>query len=176
MASHLHIYINGTPGEKDGTELDITKPLELITNTYKVLLSNSNPSYISQMGSYPILFIPLCFRCESGYKVNSATLKIFYSLNENCFIGGLATGPYSSNPIKLFKTIDEINTYMQSNQLYLNAGGYSDNNLIIDESNAITDVNSTVMLCVVNHGEIPQTINNAFDLIEFSFSETAVTP
>lgn len=175
MASHLHIYINGTPGEKDGTELDITKPLELITNTYKILLSNSNVSSITQMGSYPILFIPLCFRCDSGYKVNSATLRIFYVLNNNCFIGGLTTGPYSSSPIKLFKTIDEINTYMQSDELYLNATGSSDNHLIIYEGNAITDVNSTVMLCVVNHGEIPQTINNAFDLIEFSFSETAVT-
>lgn len=177
MANHLHWYINGTPGLKDGTEIDPTQPLELIINTYKVLFSGSNIGNMEYKGSCPPLFIPLSLRCETGYEILSGELKILYNLTNKSFVAPISSATNKPS-IVLATTPEELNNAMQLNKICLhtvNVGTSDYITLKITEDNKITDVNKTVILCVINHGEMPQGINNAFDIINFSFSETAVT-
>lgn len=173
MANHLHWYINGTAGAKDGTEVDVKNILNLgAINTFSLMMGSGT----STGGYYPPVIMPLYFRCESGFEISEGTLKIgFRDMNNGNFIGALGNRySYDQCAPLMFKTIQEINTALLRDYIGISRMG-NGNALTITEENKITDVNSAVILIFLIHDATK--IGSAFpmDLINFSFTETAVT-
>lgn len=85
MANHLHWYIHGSIGARDGQEVDITKPLNLgEINSYSNLCTYPNRDY----KYYPIIALPLFLRTETGFEISSGSLTVGYADTSVGFIGG----------------------------------------------------------------------------------------
>jgi len=79
--SHLHVYINGTPGLQDGTEVtNIT--LKNLLNAYKGNALAPSTTYTTRASRNPI-FIPISVRMEDGYKATS--VKISTTVDKNLY-------------------------------------------------------------------------------------------
>lgn len=88
MANHLHWYIHGSIGARDGQEVDITKPLNLgEINSYSNLCTYPNRDY----KYYPIIALPLFLRTDTGFEISSGSLTVGYADTSVGFIGALCT-------------------------------------------------------------------------------------
>lgn len=167
MANHLHWYIDGTIGAKDGTEIDISTAINLgsVNTAFKISTTDSSYHY------YPPIIKPLYFRMEEGYEITQGTFICGYHLNSNTplYIGAATT---NSNYIpQIFTTELAAKKTLDASNIRISYKGYQ---LTITESNKITDVNQCILLMILFGGD-PSQIGELYpqDIINFSFTETA---
>lgn len=169
MPNHLHWYIRGSIGARDGQEVDITKPLNLgEINSYSNLCTYPNRDY----KYYPIIALPLFLRTETGFEISSGSLTVGYADTNVGFIGALCT---NSNWIpELFNTKTALKAALDSSNFKISTS--NNTALSITTSNKITDVNSCLFLICAYMNKDKASELYPVNLINFSFSETAVTP
>ena len=147
IMAHLKAYLNGTPGGTDGIEItDET--------TIKGIMTNSQAAN----QGYGAAYVPICFRCEEGFKATNAVVK---SLS-NCYCLTTYYG-YSSScndfaELEKFKTIMD-NCHFVSQSMY---------------GTAISEIGSTnVMMLFIIDGK--ETDSSALtDLFSVSYVEDVV--
>lgn len=169
MANHLHWYINGTAGAQDGTEIDISNAFDIgVINSFVKLRATGG------LGYYPPIIKPLYLRCDAGFEIASGTLKIGYRNQGNRnYIGALGTRyNFDQSELKLFKTTEEMNAALLEPYIGITAQNFT-GSVEITASNKITDVNSAVILIALI-GDVATLPTSPIDLIEFSFTETAL--
>lgn len=169
MANHLHWYKNGTIGAADGEEIDITQPIDLgAVNTFARISTGQERinSY------YPIIGFPLYLRTETGYEIAEGTLKCGYydEGTQKMYIGAIGNTWIPA----LFKSKEDFRSYITRPNFTIS---YITNStaLTINQSNKITSVNSMLFICVLAPSTDRIGSSNPLDLINFSFTETAVT-
>lgn len=169
MANHLHWYKNGTIGAADGEEIDITKPIDLgVVNTF-ARISTGQESINSY---YPIIGFPLYLRTEIGYEIAEGTLKCGYynGSTQKLYVGAVG----SNWTPTLFKSKEAFQSYITKPSLTI-SNITNSTGLTINQNNKITSVNSMLFICVLAPSTDLIGQSNPLDLINFSFTETAVT-
>ena len=176
MASHLHWYIDGTVGEQDGTEIDISQALNFTMNTAFKLTGSKTATG----GYYPPVILPLYFRMETGYEIAEGEFYIGYreyeisggAYHDINFIGALGTTyNYDQSTPILFQTQDSLNKALKNTNIGITRIG-NNKPLAITASNKITNVNSAIVLIALCQS--PELIGsaNAQEIVQFSFTET----
>lgn len=171
MANHLHWYTGGTIGGQDGTEIDITQPINLgAINTYSNIFT---AAYAGDRTNsfYPLSAFPVFLRMETGYEIADGKLRCGYFDNNRNRFGAL--GHSNDNTGKLYNTETALKQDLDSDTFALGGitSGYS---ISITGENKITDKNCCLfVLMLVTNTETIGTIY-PFDLIDFSFTETAL--
>lgn len=170
MANHLHWYTGGTIGGTDGTEIDITQPINLgAVNTFSLISAGQNDSQFY----FPVIGFPLFLRTEPGYEIAQGALSCAYYNIDELYIGAIGKNNSSFKPI-LFQTKLEFEQLMAESGMTL-ASNSTSSRLTITDSNKITAVNSMLFICVMAPSIKKIGLVNQVDLISFSFTETAVT-
>lgn len=146
--AHLKVYLKGTPGAADGEEwTDDTTIKGIMTNTQ------------ASSRGHGCAFLPICLRCEEGFKASNVKLvgvnKIYYVM----FYSG-----YNDSD-QYFRTLERFKKVMAScsknvNSLYSSATGI--------------DVGTTnVLIVLAVMGNIDDS-TSLTDLISISYIEDAV--
>lgn len=167
MANHLHWYIHGSIGARDGQEVDITKPLNLgEINSYSNLCTYPNRDY----KYYPIIALPLFLRTETGFEISSGSLTVGYADTSVGFIGALCTN--NNWTPELFNTKTALKAALDSSRFKISGNNIA---LTITTSNKIADTNSCLFLMCAYMNKDKASELYPINLINFSFTETEVT-
>lgn len=129
----IKMYINGTPGQKDGTEITSLT----FKNMKNYMGGRNNPFTDKPCVSY----IPICLREEEGYIASKVTITTRYDNNLHCMVGG----PYNS-----------YSDIFSSSQTSNNIGTVSSTNILIYVSIlSITSIPAGTTLFNISYIEDP---------------------
>lgn len=127
----LKMYINGTPGGTDGTEIT--------TLTIKNLMSYMKGD--TETASYNgFAIVPICLREESGYKASSVTVNPLTVANAKVLIASIGAS-WPTNGFSLYDTAQSIGELEQTNKMFY---------LYVSASAAIA---SDTNLCTISYVE-----------------------
>ena len=93
--AHLKVYLNGTPGLKDGVELDISNPIDLS------ILSgiSGRPGGTGGITSSGCKIIRLCLREDTGFKATGVVINggvIYPGYSTDNFVLSCVYGPFTT--------------------------------------------------------------------------------
>lgn len=148
--AHLKVYLKATPGSADGEEwTDDTTIKGIMTNTQ------------ASCNGYGCSFVPICLRCEDGFKATNVKLV---GVNKTYYVHFYKNGN-SNVSNQYFRTLAEFKTMMGDGHGVLNS---------MYSSYAGIDVGTTnVLIVLAVMGNIDDS-TSLTDLISISYIEDAV--
>jgi len=148
--AHLKLYLNGTPGGTDGEELTDSTVI-------KGIMTNSQASRYTYGGKdtyYGASVLPVCLRCDAGFKATNVILKSI--TNTYALLGYInSTMYFAIENLDTFKSVCETSSFgigtIQSTMTF-NVGNTNVMLILVIEA-ASTDTTNLVDLFSVSYVE-----------------------